>query len=159
MDPRVKKVEQLMQDNVKRGWTLLELAQAVNLSVWRLSHIFASDVGKSPIHYLRELRMDRAKYLLGTSFLSVKEIAHHVGMKDESHFIRDFKKVYGEPPVRYRFRSMSGQLNEVSNENKSDLEDRADEVARQNERRSAINNQLAKAAKRSILIFLNFVTY
>ncbi|HYJ84707.1 MAG TPA: helix-turn-helix transcriptional regulator [Pyrinomonadaceae bacterium] len=148
-----------MRDNVPRGWTLLELAQAVNLSVWRLAHIFVSEVGKSPIHYLRELRMDRARYLLEASFLSVKEIAHQVGIKDESHFIRDFKKVYGEPPTRYRLRSMSGQLNEVSSENKSDLENGADEGAKKNERRKAINNQLAKAAKRSILIFLNFVTY
>ena len=93
MDPLVKKVKQLIRDNVQRGWTLLELGRAVNLSVWRLSHIFVSEVGKSPIHYLRELRLDRAKYLLETSFLSVKEIAHQVGMKDESHFIRDFKKV------------------------------------------------------------------
>ena len=119
MDPRVAKVKQLMGDNVQRGWTLLELAQAVNLSVWRLSHIFVSEVGKSPIHYLRELRMRRAKHALETSFLSVKEIAHQVGMKDESHFIRDFKKVFGEPPTRYRLRSMGGQINKAGKENKS----------------------------------------
>lgn len=159
MDLRVEKIEQLMRNNLQREWSLSELAKAVNLSVWRLSHIFASEVGISPIQYLRQLRMDRAKYLLDTSFLSVKEITHQVGLNDESHFARDFKKAYGEPPTHYRVRAQGGQLNELRSQNKSDLENGADEVDKQNERRSAINNQLAKAAKRSILIFLNFLTY
>ena len=30
--------------------------------------------------------MERAKYLLESSFLSVKEIAYQVGLNDESHF-------------------------------------------------------------------------
>jgi transcriptional regulator GlxA family with amidase domain len=147
MDPRVKKIKQLMRDDVQRGWTLLELAQAVNLSVWRLSHIFVSEVGKSPIHYLRELRINRAKYLLETSFLSVKEIAHQVGMRDESHFIRDFKKAYGEPPTRHRLRSMREQINEAGNQNNS-LAPAAEEAEKESEGRSAIHNQLAKAVKR-----------
>lgn len=91
-----------MRDNVQREWSLLELAREVNLSVWRLSHIFASEVGKSPMQYLRQLRLDRAKYLLETSFLSVKEITHQVGLKDDNHFVSDFKKVYGDAPTRSR---------------------------------------------------------
>ena len=159
MDPRVEKIEQLMRDNLQREWSLSELAQVVNLSVWRLSHIFASEVGISPIQYLRQLRMERAKYLLDTSFLRVKEIAHQVGLNDESHFTRDFKKTYGEPPSHYRVRARGRELNELRNQNKSDLDNGADEVDKQNERRNAINNQLARAAKRSILVFLNVLTY
>jgi len=63
------------------------------------------------MQYLRLLRMERAKYLLETSFLSVKEITHSVGLNDESHFVRDFKKAYGAPPARYRMRSNSARLN------------------------------------------------
>ena len=111
MDPRVEKIEQLIRGNVQREWCLTELARAVNLSVWRLSHIFASEVGIPPIQYLRQLRMDRAKHLLETSFLSVKEITHQVGLNDESHFVRDFKKAYGAPPNLYRMRSRGAQSN------------------------------------------------
>ena len=46
--------------------------------------------------------MERAKELLETSFLSVKEIAHRVGLNDESHFVRDFKMIYGLTPISYR---------------------------------------------------------
>src|SRR5215208_5409610 len=92
----------MMRDDVRGELSLAEFAQSVNLSVWRLCHIFKSDVGMPPIRYLRLLRMERAKNLLESSFLSVKEIAFRVGLNDESHFVRDFKSTYGFSPALYR---------------------------------------------------------
>ena len=91
-----------MREDVRGELSLGEFAQSVNLSVWRLCHIFKSDVGMPPIRYLRLLRMERAKALLESSFLSVKEIAFRVGLNDESHFVRDFKSTYGFSPALYR---------------------------------------------------------
>ena len=81
----------MMRDDVRGELSLGEFAQSVNLSVWRLCHIFKSDVGMPPIRYLRLLRMERAKDLLESSFLSVKEIAFQVGLNDESHFVQRFQ--------------------------------------------------------------------
>src|ERR1051326_2286610 len=92
----------MMREDVRGELSLGEFAQSVNLSVWRLCHIFKSDVGMPPIRYLRLLRMERAKDLLESSFLSVKEIAYQVGLNDESHFVRDFKATYGYSPAVYR---------------------------------------------------------
>jgi AraC-like DNA-binding protein len=92
----------MMQEDFRGELSLGEFAQSVNLSVWRLCHIFKSDVGMPPIRYLRLLRMERAKDLLESSFLSVKEIAYQVGLNDESHFVRDFKSTYGFSPALYR---------------------------------------------------------
>src|SRR3954447_20533868 len=92
----------MMRADVRGELSLAEFAQSVNLSVWRLCHIFKSDVGMPPIRYLRLLRMERAKDLLESSFLSVKEIAYQVGLNDESHFVRDFKSTYGYSPALYR---------------------------------------------------------
>ncbi len=50
--------------------------------------------------------MRRAKQFLETTFLSVKEIMTVVGLQDESHFVRDFKTVYGIPPGAYRKRRL-----------------------------------------------------
>lgn len=91
-----------MREDVRGELSLGEFAQSVNLSVWRLCHIFKSDVGMPPIRYLRLLRMERARDLLESSFLSVKEIAFQVGLNDESHFVRDFKTTYGFSPALYR---------------------------------------------------------
>ena len=46
--------------------------------------------------------MQRAKELLETTFLSVKEIRNNIGVNDHSHFIREFKKSYGMTPAQYR---------------------------------------------------------
>lgn len=97
----------MMREDVRGELSLGEFAQSVNLSVWRLCHIFKSDVGMPPIRYLRLLRMERAKDLLESSFLSVKEIAYQVGLNDESHFVRDFKSTYGFSPALYRTRFKS----------------------------------------------------
>lgn len=109
----------MMRDDVRGEVSLAEFAQSVNLSVWRLCHIFKSDVGMPPIKYLRLLRMERAKGLLESSFLSVKEIAYQVGLNDESHFVRDFKSTYGYSPAIYRaqFRHSSGGNGNTSNGN------------------------------------------
>jgi AraC-like DNA-binding protein len=102
LDKRVEKIIQMMREDVRGELSLSEFAHSVNLSVWRLCHIFKSDVGMPPIRYLRLLRMERAKDLLESSFLSVKEIAYQVGLNDESHFVRDFKSTYGFSPALYR---------------------------------------------------------
>ena len=113
MDVRVRKTVELMRANLDKELRLTAIAQSVNLSVWRLCHIFRSDLGISPIHYLRSLRMERAKDLLETSFLSVKEIAHRVGLNDESHFVRDFKVIYGLTPISYRNSFLHGSTDET----------------------------------------------
>jgi two-component system, response regulator YesN len=112
LDKRVEKIIEMMREDVRGELSLSEFAQSVNLSVWRLCHIFKSDVGMPPIRYLRLLRMERAKELLESSFLSVKEIAYQVGVNDESHFVRDFKSTYGFSPALYRSRFRNNHTEE-----------------------------------------------
>ena len=109
-----------MREDVRGELSLAEFAQSVNLSIWRLSHIFKSDVGMPPIRYLRLLRMERAKNLLESSFLSVKEIAFQVGLNDESHFVRDFKSTYGFSPALYRSHFKNQSVTEEHNVSNGD---------------------------------------
>jgi len=137
-----------MREDVRGELSLTEFAQSVNLSVWRLCHIFKSDVGMPPIRYLRLLRMERAKGLLESSFLSVKEIAFQVGLNDESHFVRDFKSTYGYSPALYRsrFRSNAGEEDHNGNGNgKSESE------------ANKLRQQLLLAAKQSVLPSLHLM--
>lgn len=95
---------ELMRGDLSRGLSLEALARAVNLSPSRLHNVFKSETGLSPARYLKKLRLERAKELLEESFFSVKEIRVRVGIGDESHFVRDFKKAYGLTPTEYRAR-------------------------------------------------------
>jgi transcriptional regulator GlxA family with amidase domain len=101
MDQRVQKAIRLMQENLSRKLIPGEIAAAVNLSLAHLRYLFKTETGQSPAQYLRSLRMQEAERLLKTTFLSVKEVMHRIGVRDESHFTRDFKKIYGMTPAQY----------------------------------------------------------
>lgn len=148
-----------MRDDVRGELSLAEFAHSVNLSVWRLCHIFKSDVGVPPIKYLRLLRMERAKGLLESSFLSVKEIAFQVGLNDESHFVRDFKSTYGFSPAIYRLqfkRNGDGHANGNGNGNGNGHNlDQSHSVTEPKK----IREQIAQAAKQSILPSLHVLAF
>jgi AraC-like DNA-binding protein len=145
LDKRVEKVIQMMRDDVRGELSLRHFAQAVNLSGWRLCHVFKSEVGMPPIKYLRLLRMERAKHLLETSFLSVKEIAYNVGLNDESHFVRDFKASYGLSPACYRAGFKSKHAEETNSNNGT--------------QRKSITDDIATVVKHTILPTLNVIVY
>lgn len=103
-DKRVEDVIAFMQDNLSRDLPLGALAKAVNLSSTQLSHIFKAELGVTASQYLKSLRMKKARELLDTTYLTVKEVAAAVGLNDVSHFVRDFKRSYGLTPAQYRKR-------------------------------------------------------
>ena len=168
MDKRVEKIIEMMRADVRGELTLTEFAHSVNLSVWRLCHIFKSDVGMPPIKYLKLLRMERAKGLLESSFLSVKEIAFQVGLNDESHFVRDFKSTYGYSPTTYRAQfKLNGANGNGANGNggngngATSSNDNGNVVdhAANGLQTSKLRRQLALLAKQSILPSLHVIIY
>ena len=102
MDTRLKIVVSHLGNNLHQQPDLDSLARLVNLSSSRLRHLFKDQTGLSFATYVRMLRMQKAKEMLESTFLNVKEIMFTVGVKDESHFVRNFKQMYGLPPARYR---------------------------------------------------------
>jgi AraC-like DNA-binding protein len=102
MAERVQRLIELMQDDPSRNLTLGQMAESVNLSPPYFCYLFKSVMGTPPGKYLKSLRMQQAAMLLTTTFLSVKEIVRRVGCSDDSHFVRDFKRLYGMTPSAYR---------------------------------------------------------
>ena len=106
MAERVKRVIALMEVDPSRNFSLGKMAQSVNLSAAYFCYLFKSITGVPPAKYLKTLRMQQSTVLLTTTFLSVKEIVRHVGLADDSHFVRDFKRIYGLTPSEYRSRAL-----------------------------------------------------
>ncbi len=102
MDRRIEVVVSNLESRISKPWEIGELARMVNLSGSRLRHLFKQETGKTPAQYLKHLRLERAELLLRTTFLTVKEITNEVGLSTGSHFVREFKKVYGTAPIAYR---------------------------------------------------------
>jgi transcriptional regulator GlxA family with amidase domain len=102
MDRRVQIIIAWMQGNLHREMLVDDLAEIVNLSASRLRHLFKDETRISLSHYLKELRMQRARHLLETTQLSIKQIRVSVGMQNKAHFTQDFKRLYGMTPKQYR---------------------------------------------------------
>ena len=102
MDHRVQHVVSYIRTNYHRRLTLKEMADTVNLSPWWLCHLFKIHVDTSPEHFLAQVRLEEAKSLLETEFLSVKEVMNRVGVADATNFSRSFKAAYGLTPAKYR---------------------------------------------------------
>jgi two-component system response regulator YesN len=102
IDHRVKMVIRFIEENGDRQLSLNEIARFINVSPWHLCRLFRTGTGTSVNQYLLNLRMQKAKELLANTCLRVKEIMNQVGIRDESHFARTFKKLFGVSPSQYR---------------------------------------------------------
>src|SRR5215813_8310310 len=101
MDRRVQLVINYMSENLGRPLDPEEVARLVGLSASRIQHLFKADTNMTAAQYLKFLRLQTARRLIESTFLSTKEIMQRVGLRDESHFVRDFRKTYGLPPASY----------------------------------------------------------
>ena len=113
MSPKIRAAISFLDTNLHRAVTTKEVADSVNLSCSRFSHLFKQETGIPPTHYLRRIRMNRACQLLETSFMSVKGIATEVGYSDSAHFMRDFKRTFGSTPSQHRQRSADSTTPQV----------------------------------------------
>ena len=102
MDRRVELTIFAIEDDLARAWDVAQLAALVNLSASRFRHLFKEETKQSVNQYLRERRLERAEYLLRTTFLSIKEVKTEAGLNSASHFVRHFKQKYGITPGAYR---------------------------------------------------------
>jgi transcriptional regulator GlxA family with amidase domain len=110
----VQRVVHLLQAQPARAFKVSELADAVNLSIWHFSHLFLKEIQASPQQFSRRLKLERARILLESSYLRIKEIMAAVGINDKSHFARDFKKAYGFSPIQYRQKYSNNSSDDVS---------------------------------------------
>ena len=60
-----------------------------------------SITGKTPLEFIRSIRLKRAAQLLEKSGMTIAEIAYEVGFNSASYFTRCFKEEYGKTPSEY----------------------------------------------------------
>jgi len=99
---RIQKVVDYIHANLDKRITADDLARAARLSRSRLCYLFKAETGVAPMKYLKRCRIEKARDLLDSTPLSVKEIRSSVGLSDRSHFTRGFKETFGVTPFEYR---------------------------------------------------------
>lgn len=98
----VQKAILLIDSDLSANLSLKSLAENQNVSLCYLSTIFKKETGKTISEYIRERRMEHAKYLLGTTQLQIQTIALHCGIVDVHYFSKIFKRQTGKTPKEYR---------------------------------------------------------
>jgi len=81
-DPVVQRFEGWARGRLRTGFSLDDAAKAVGASKRTLARRLHTVLGKSPLSYFQDLRVERAVYLLKTSAASVDEIAARLGYSD-----------------------------------------------------------------------------
>jgi AraC-like DNA-binding protein len=82
--------------------TLSEIAAIAHLSEAAFCRYFKKRCQKPYFSYLNELRIGHARQLLSSSWLSIGQIALESGFSNLSHFHRQFQRLTGVSPLRYR---------------------------------------------------------
>lgn len=81
-DPLIQRFEQWARDHLKEGFSLREAAAALATSARTLQRRCEAVLGKSPLSYFQDLRVERARALLHGSDLDIEAIATEVGYAD-----------------------------------------------------------------------------
>ena len=99
----VKQMIRYFNEHYHEKISLDQIAKNMYLSTFYISKIFKAETGDTPINYLIELRMEKARELMEASpDLSIQTIASMVGYEDAYHFSKLFKKHFGTAPSKYR---------------------------------------------------------
>lgn len=92
-------VERLRQ-NFDQPLHIEDLAHELGMSVSGFHHRFKAVTAMSPLQFQKRLRLQQARRLMLSEDLDAASAAYRVGYQDASHFNRDYKSLFGVPPMR-----------------------------------------------------------
>jgi transcriptional regulator GlxA family with amidase domain len=91
-----------MRSEVGRNFDLEKFAADNNIGYSWFRRMFKNYTGLSPRQYCLQLKIMRAKELLLSTELSVKEISYELGFESIHYFSRMFKQKTGKSPSEFR---------------------------------------------------------
>lgn len=98
----IQTVKEYIAENLNENLTVGALAEIVNMSSSHFSRVFKQQTGFSPYDYILISRLNRAKYLLQVTDMTVSAIAYEIGFNSESNFIYFFTENEGISPGKFR---------------------------------------------------------
>lgn len=99
----IEKAIKYVEDNISRSdLSVEELSRELGMSRVHLYKKMLQITGKTPIEFIRVIRLKRAAQLLRDSQLHVSEIAFQVGFNNPKYFSRYFKEEFGVLPSAYQ---------------------------------------------------------
>ena len=81
---------------------LPDIAEALHINLYYLSHTFKDLTGSSPMQYIIRKRIEEAQTLLLTTNMTITDIAMQCGYNNSNYFQSVFSNIVGMPPGTYR---------------------------------------------------------
>jgi AraC-like DNA-binding protein len=106
VDDRLWRLWDVVDRNLNQDWTLEKLCQLSHLSGEHLRRLCRQQLGRSPMHQVTYLRMQRAAALLESTNDKIEAISQAVGYENPFVFSTTFKKWIGWRPSEYRQRGI-----------------------------------------------------
>lgn len=95
----LQKINKILEAHIEDDdFALPNLCQKVRMSRSQLYRKMKAICDTSPSDYIRNFRLQKAKYLLENTDFNVSEVAFEVGFKDPSHFTKLYKEAFGVAP-------------------------------------------------------------
>jgi AraC-like DNA-binding protein len=99
---KLNNVLKLIHNNPEKNWTLKNLSTEAGMSRTLFANKFRDTMGETPLHYITNWRILKAKQFLTESHDPIVDVAARVGYSSEAAFNRVFKKKVLKTPAAYR---------------------------------------------------------
>jgi AraC-like DNA-binding protein len=106
---RIRHAADLLDHNIEKPPTILELSRMVGLNDFKLKKGFREIYETTVYGYLLDRRFEQARRLLAEGQMSVYEVSYAIGYSNVDHFSQSFKKRCGINPGAYR-RNSQGSI-------------------------------------------------
>jgi AraC-like DNA-binding protein len=93
-----KSITEVIEENIFNPVSLNDLAYLSGRSLSTFKREFKEIYNTSPLHYIRNRRLDKAKELLTHTSFSVTDVCFSTGFENVSHFSKVFKERFGISP-------------------------------------------------------------
>jgi len=97
---RTAKAVTWLRDNFMKTLNVAELASMTGMSRSTLNHHFRGLTAMSPLQFQKQLRLHTARQKMLTEELDAASAAYQVGYESPSQFNREYKRFFGQPPMR-----------------------------------------------------------
>lgn len=98
----INDAKSIINRNLEDPPSLKELASDLDMSVYKLQKGFKEMLGSTVYQYIKKVRIEKAKYLLKNTDMSIIEISNEIGYENPSKFANLFKEYNDMTPSKYR---------------------------------------------------------
>lgn len=97
---RITKAVQWLHSDFDQPLRINTIAEGLNMSVSGFHQHFKAVTGMSPLQFQKHLRLQEARRLMLAKDVDAATAGYQVGYNDASHFNREYKKFFGQPPMQ-----------------------------------------------------------